>query len=355
MANQVTASRVALLLECTRPFDPAIEHDEREETEAMRYGSCVHEILEGFAKGGPALPPEMQKVAKRWNVELDVEHPLTAWKALQKWMTKKGNPYGESFEIIGTEQSLKMARIGVPCAFDKESHTYGLEPGEWGGTYDLLLQSAQRKVVLDTKTGNWGNFTRPAAMAQMLALALLTDADAVAILHTPRDAAPVIYCEDVSTMQLAGFEGRLDMARERIGDGSMRPGDHCLRCPARGSCPTQDSNLLRQSGALIKAANTTLERGPVEPGAMHMFLQEFDRLAKRAREELRDLVRSGAVVERPDGKVLEMRRVEYETLSKTSVVAGLGKQKGEAMLDKLRKLGCVKSGEREELRAVGEK
>lgn len=323
----------------------------------MRYGSCVHEILERFAKGGPAIPAEMQKVATRWNVELDVEHPLAAWKALQKWMTRKGNPYGESFGIIGTERSLKMGGGvgGEWCGFDKETHTYNLEPNEWGGTYDLLLESSKRRVVLDTKTGNWGNFTQPSQMPQMLALALLTDASAVAILHTLRDAAPVIYCENVSVMQLAGFEGRLDTARARIGDGSMRPGSHCARCPARSSCPTQDSNLLRQSGALIKAANTTLERGPVEPGTMHMFLQEFDRLAKRAREELRDLVRSGATVERPDGKVLEMRRVEYETLSKTSVVVGLGKQKGEAMLDKLRKLGCVRSGEREELRAVGEK
>ena len=358
-ANQVTASRIYLLLECSRPFDPNVETVREEPTEAMRYGSAFHEVLELNAG-----PKDVRAIAKKWGIDATelAQHATRALLYLKKWMAGD-NIWGETFRAVFKEQHL-ATRVSVDaqrvdsreCDFDAETHHYDLQPGEFGGTSDLVVRSSARTIVVDYKTGDFGEFHTPSKIPQMLALALQHHADGVAILHTPRGAMPVMHAETVSGEELGRFVERFELARFRIGDGSLRPGPWCTRCPARESCPAKDGELLTRASSLIKHTISREELGkPVDKGAFHMFLGELARLEKRAREVLKADVKAGEVIARPDGKVLVIREKTVESLSKSSIVEALGKAKGEKEIERLRKLGCVRSDTREELHAVDDK
>jgi hypothetical protein len=371
MGLQLTASKVEDLLHCARPFAEGVEKDPDEPSEAQRYGSAFHTCMQARAEThakGADIPLEdfaIAAIGEKYGVEIDPAHVVAAWAALGGFL-RGANEWGVPFRIASVERPLattiryyRKGRISVtsrPCGFDPETHTYDLRSGEFGGTYDLLLESPSGlKVVLDFKTGDWGTFHSPAELPQLLTLALQTGAEGVAVLHTPREAPPIMYTATLDPEALPTFARRLRAARKRIGDGSLTPGEHCSRCHARSSCPSQDGLLLVRATSLVRAANATLEGPTVSLGAMHMMLGEFDRLARRAREQLRERVRAGEIIQRPDGKILVMREKTVEGLSKSSVIAALGKVKGEAELTRLRKSGCITSSTRDEMHAVDDK
>ncbi len=369
MSKQVTASKTALLLECSRPFADGVETQHEEPSEAMRYGSALHEVLE--------LSPnrkDSERIAKKWgadHAEL-YPHAVRTLACLKKWMAGD-NIFEEVFHVIGreTHRATKLMSENPyygektktrECDFDSEAHTYDLRPGEFGGTDDLVVEShahslthGVRRVVIDYKSGDYGDFHKPSEMPQMLTLALQTQADAVAILHSPREGVPVMYVDAVPSDVLEAFADKLRTAMARIGDGSLRPGPWCQRCSARIGCPAGDADLLKKANALIKVAVTSEEMGrPLDKGRFHVFLQELDRLAKRAKEVLKADVKAGEIIVRPDGQILVLNERSAESLSKASIVRALGKQKGEALIESLRKKGCVSTSTWEELRAVKE-
>lgn len=358
---QVSASKTGLLLACTRPFAPDVKQDERDATEKMTYGSATHEGLECLALGEL---PNYARIAKKWDVK-DVselkKHVQMAWNCLHRWMTSR------ALKIVGVERPMATRIYKVKggglrvqtrfCEFDADTHTYDLKPGEFGGTYDLLLEDKNHNlIVLDTKTGDWGDFCNPGSWPQLLTLGVQANGNVkeLAILHTPREGVPVVYSDPVTGDQLAQHAKALKKALARIGDGSLTPGTHCVRCPARSSCPSQDGLLLVRATSLVKAANVALEKSTPSPGAMHMFLAEFKRLAERAHAELKARVVAGDVIQRPDGKVLVLRHKSVEGLSKSSIVKALGKKDGEKMIAKLRKMKCTEVSERDEMWAVDE-
>ncbi len=359
MGKQITASKTPLLLNCSRPFDPSVEHSEEEPSEPARYGSAFHEVLELSAPKADA-----KAIAERWEVDPKelYPHAVRTLAFLKKWLAGD-NIYEEVFTVVGRETHratlLGKTRNSVPetreCGFEAEGHTYDLRPGELGGTDDLVVTSDKRRVVIDYKTGDWGEFHKPATMPQMLTLAIQTNADCVAVLHSPREGLPVMFVDEVSPALLRDFAGHLRRAMRRIGDGSLRPGPWCSRCPARVGCPAGDADLLKKANALIKVACSSEEMGrPLNKGQFHMFLQQLDRLAKRAREILREDIRGGEIIVRPDGQVLVLRPKSKENLSKSSIVAALGKQKGEAQIERLRQAGCITVSSWEEIHAVKE-
>ncbi len=374
MGKQVTASKTPLLLQCSRPFaaDTDIEYDEP--SEPARYGSAFHEVLELNAPRADA-----KEIAAKYDVDHKelYPHAVRTLAFLKKWLAGD-NVYGEVFTVVGRETHratlLRVFKDAMGsslepttrvCDFDADTHTYDLRPGEFGGTDDLVVESyeagnqrhglAKRRIVIDYKSGDWGEFHKPSEMAQMLTLALQTDADAVAILHSPREGVPVMFCDDVSPEELSNYAKKLRGAMRRIGDGSLRPGALCNRCDARIGCPAGDADLLKKANALIKVAVTKEEMGvPLNKGQFHMFLQQLERLAKRAREVLREDIRNGEIIVRPDGQVLVLRPKSKENLSKSSIVAALGKQKGEAQIKRLRDAGCITSSSWDEIHAVKE-
>ncbi len=372
--SQVTASKTSLLLNCTRPFDPSVERTHEEPTDDMKYGSAFHEVLELNA-----TPADCKAIAAKWGVSDAValyKHAVLTLACLKKWLDGD-NYWKEKFRVVSreTHRATRIPPRGIGggylgvitrvCDFDKETHTYDLRKGEFGGTDDLVVESSitdyerhtmrLRRVVIDYKSGDWGTYHTPKDLPQMMTLALQTNADAVAILHSPREGIPVMHVDDVSAAELSAFAKRLKKQMARIGDGTLRPGEHCKRCPAKVGCPARDADLLQKANAIIKVAVSSEEMAqPLDKGRFHVFLQELGRLEKRAREVLKADVKAGEVIVRPDGQVLVIRTAEYETLSKASVIRALGKSKGEKVIADLRKKGCVPTETRESLWAVKE-
>lgn len=367
MGLQVTASKVGLLLECSRPFASETKVEREEVGEAAKYGSALHEVLYLGRKA------DVDAIAAKWGVEEHATelhaHAVRVLAFLRKWMGGD-NPYGLTFHTVSKE-THRAARWypgtwpkdgwrikSAPVAFDEETHTYQLgNEWEFGGTEDIVLVSEGEDmvVVVDYKSGDWGDFHTPSGLPQMLTLAEMVGASHVAILHAPRMAPPTMYVEEVTDDIREAFGAKMRAALGRIGDGSLRPGAWCNRCPARESCPAKDGELLvRASSMIARAVKSEELQRPVDKGAFHLFLQELDRLAKRGREELRNAVRAGEVIARPDGKVLVMRMKEVEGLSKASIIRALGKERGGMLIAELRALGCVTTETREELHAVNE-
>ncbi len=374
MTKQVSASKTPLVLQCGRPFADDTEIEEDPPGEPARYGSAFHEVLELNA---PRV--DAKEIATRFEVDVKelYPHAVRTLSFLKKWLAGD-NVYKEEFTVVGreTHRATKLVRtnhqiiaVTRECNFDPETHTYDLEPGEFGGTDDLVVEAAGngadgdysrgRRLVVDYKSGDWGAFHKPSELAQMLTLGLQTEADGVAILHSPREGIPIMYCDDVSMQEFQNYAVKLKKAMSRIGDGFLRTGPECARCPAKNGCPAGDADLLKKANALIKVAVTKEEMGlPLNKGQFHMFLQQLDRLSKRAREVLREEIREGAktgnYIVRPDGLILILKQKSKENLSKSSIVAALGKQKGEQMIESLRKKNCITTSTWDEIHAVKE-
>ena len=365
MGLQDTASKTALLLECTWPFEESTRITQEPPSEAMRYGSAFHKIFEQRFR---QQHRDYVGVAAQYGVDPAAlqNHTMIAYNYLLAWL-EGDNVWDETFPHIRVIEQPCAASLTAhpsaylctprPCEFEEETHTYDLLPGEFGGTPDLVVQSdGGMRVVIDYKTGDWGTYHSPANNPQLLSLALMTDADAVAILHTPRDGVPVMYAEATSYKDKIAFAKRRAEAMSRIGGGFLRPGPHCTDCPAREGCPTRAEEILVRSASLVRTATNGGAMLPaVDVGTLHLLLQRLDTLRDTARHEMRELVRRGEIIARPDGKILVLKEKKYETLSKASIIRALGKSAGEALITELREKGCIEEGVREELWAVNDK
>lgn len=273
-----------------------------------------------------------------------------AWPHLTRWLADEG------LSIVSVEKSLATDLRGPvrECVFHEEGHIYETVEGEIAGTYDLLAAGGDRLVVLDYKTGDWGNWLYPSKLPQLLTLALMTDATEVAVMHAPRDLPPVIYCEPLEGDAIELHRTALNYAMGRINDGSLRPGPECAYCPAKISCPAKDSSLVKRGTALVHSYVEGGLRADVSLGDAHLFLQEFARLEKRLRETIKDRVMAGEEIYRRDGKKLRMVDKNYRNLSMASIIRALGKEEGEKLIAELEEKRCVESGTRKELHAVKE-
>jgi len=102
---------------------------------------------------------------------------------------------------------------------------------------------------------------------------------------------------------------------------------------------------------LLQSAPMAMSHTAIDKGHFHLLLSEFDKLQKQARAQLREEVRGGAIIERPDGKVLELVMKNVERLSKKSIIEAYGKVRGEEVLQRLRDDGALSEVPQEELRA----
>jgi hypothetical protein len=239
----------------------------------------------------------------------------------------------------------------MPTRFDVETHTYHLAPSQMGGTSDIVLSNWDQRLVADYKTGEGKDFSNPKT-GQMLTLAIAEDAAEIAIVHSPRAGIPVVYAAPVTTDEKEAHRKKLRIALQKIGDGSLRPGPECKYCPARLGCPAHYEELARKTWALVKTlAPLPVSQIEVDLGRFHQLWPGLERLAKVVREDIRERVKAGEVIERPDGKTLAVNTVTREVLSKTSILEAMGKKRGEKMLESLRQAGAITTTTYEELRA----
>lgn len=317
------------------------------------------------------------------------EHVSVSHAELTRWLSK--NEFKLDFSAIQKKGELLIEKAVAlkPLLHGRfidghdENHRYKVQEGEQPGTLDYAIvpskHDLKKKVpllVLDHKTGE-EDFSRPLDKAQLLSLAAAmlrltgTEEAIVGVLHARRRGMPKVYADRVKLKELRSYEGRIQTALARIGDGSMRPGIWCGRCPARDVCPTRDAELLNKAGdvltgltaaggalskeglvandlpspsGLVKAPAFALSRDK-KLGILYEITKKAEALIGRVRAEIKSeiIASKGAVMpETPSGEYLVVREYVKESLSKTSVTEAYGKIQGERMLNKLREAGAIK-------------
>ncbi len=399
MGIQPSASVTGLLLLCQRPFDPEIEIEPVEPSESARYGSAWHWVTaECFRRPkmgtkGSAYVKTVDYAVTRWEIKPAAEelarHVRSSLQVLHNWLKR------EKLEVVEVEKSYsynpttsKLRETDAP----DEDHRYPLKPGEIGLTLDLYAYSPSRVVVIDHKTGwhdgDWYiegegvSFALPHKLPQMktvgTALSRNTRAGVdgkgsayrgrpmhVGIFHADRRGLPMMHHEELEIGEMAAHDKALAQAIARVGDKSLRPGPHCVRCPARVDCPAQAADLLGEGATALMSAAMVLGEEPVDTrgmlalprgsesvekraSALWKLLKRFEVIKKAGHEEIRRLVKRGGLVE-VDGQVLELREESFEMLSKASIYRALGRTEGDKLIKRLRAKGVVEQSTREKL------
>jgi hypothetical protein len=369
MGIQISASNSDLFLNCQRPFDPEVELDARESTDAMNYGSAFAEIMAKArsSKGLIRWSEIVSGAIARWGITGDdvgniMVHVQRAFAYWSSWVSG-ANPLKKKFTIVRVETPMAtfLGEDSVTTRetkLDLETHSYDLDANEIAGTPDVCLATDGKspvRVVLDDKTGEDRAllYASPASMGQLRTLALMTDATHVAVFHSPRSGgSDDIYLDPISPKELAEHHAALRKALARVGDGSMRPGPWCNRCPAKLTCPTQYGELAVHTGALVKklaGGGAVQLKDGIDRGLFIQTWSQIAKLAELARDQIKEEVRAGAVYETPDGKTLELSTKSRENISLKSIREAFGKA-GEEELERLRKAGAIKKIEWEEMR-----
>ena len=376
MGVQPSASRTELLLACPRPFDPDTQSDPDLSGEPARYGSAFHACLATCLSWSPkgkkpfektaAYAREIDRAAKTFDVKGAREelagHVKSSVKVFRNWLTReklKVTQVEKAFAV--RPQASGSCTVRTVPAHD-EDHRYKVDEGEVPCTIDLIATSANRRrvVVVDHKTGGGDTeeFARPLLVPQMRTLGLVARQaqPELGIFHADRRGLPAMYAEPYESHDQKAHAKALYGALKRIGTGFLRTGPQCERCKAKDTCPAKAAELLGESTTVLIESANTLAVEPIDPkgllsprgltfeeraGALYDLLKRFRKLEKAASDEIKRLVKAGAIIETRRGEVLAVQTQTYETLSKKSVLAALGKVAGERELKRLRVKGAI--------------
>ena len=382
---QPSASRTETLLQCSYPF--SYKEDDREGevvSEPARYGSAFHELIAKLILGQTARwESAVTAAGKKWKLPpsslRDLPSHVKSSHLLLDGFLKGKNPWRRNFlrgkPTMDVEGSYALTlkkegkrlqgavrRISSPTV---DAHRYeDLSPGEMAGTTDLIIDD----FVLDHKTGSSESFANPSAKAQLKTLGLIplfqkNKVPILGVLHADRRTLPEIYVDEGDRGELEAHAVSLERSLGKVGDGSLRPGPWCARCPMREVCPAQHAELLKRSSEIVGASmgiKPFLENddkrlmAASDIGRIHQMKAELKRLMEVLDQEVRDWVEEHPddLVVRPDGKELEFVDRTYERLSKAAFVEKMGTVKAEREFQRLRKLGVLTKVERRELHAV---
>lgn len=386
MGVQPSASRTELLLACPRPFDLDTKADDDLPGESARYGSAFHQVIAACLRPSKGKKPlertaayarEVDRAADAFDVRAAREelagHIKGSVKVLRNWLEREKLTVAEievAYAVRPQAGGKWTVREIEP--FD-DDHRYDVDDGELPCTVDLIARSSNRRrtVVLDHKTGAWAteNFALPVRLPQMRTLGLIPQGKGdteIGIFHADRLGLPALYAEPYEPRDQKTHALALYKALQRIGHGFLRPGDQCEHCKARGTCPAKAAELIAESTTVLVESTNRLAVEPVDPkgllappedgltveeraGALYDVLKRFRKLEKAASEEIKRLVREGAVIETREGKVLGIQTQRFETVSKKSILAAFGKVKGEKELRRLRAAGALHESKREML------
>lgn len=382
MGIQASASNTDRLFQCPRPFDPDlwIDWEQNAPEEPALWGRAGHLYLaDGVVKlAGGSLTASEALSRHGLPASPGMEMELASWRgaamaALTGFMGGK-NPWDANYEIEICEQPHRFnfdspTPEAEPCGFEEAGHLYTLDDPkkEIGLTPDYVLKLARgegpRRVVVDLKTGNRPEpkYTTPELMGQMLTLGMGFRADAIAILHAPRDGrTPAVHATTVAPEDLKGHRERLRGALALVGSGFMRTGPECQWCAARHDCPAQVADRIEKTRALMVAAGGvvargvatgTLTQGVEDLGAFIEGSRKLEKLMKEAREEIGERVRAGEVAEDSDGRVYRLVGKKRRQISFKSIEKALGRVRGDKEIERLDLLGCIDVVEYEELTA----
>lgn len=377
MNHWASASWAWLLLHCSFPWDKHIDRDEA--GEPARYGSAFHEGIARLLRGERIPAPWLKRNVARWGLKSDAAEELRihireSHAYFSQWLRGRNE-----FGIVWPERTAQIEKavaltplVGArSIALPDEEHRYhGLKPYEIPGTFDYV-NTHQTLIVVDHKTGESEDFSQPETKPQLLILGAAMmrlsrrKECIVAVHHTRRRGLPKMYAEKITLADVAPFEKQLQNALARIGDGSLRPGTWCERCPGAAVCPARDGALLDRAGDVLTGltaaggalstqglspndvAIATVSKTAITPEHKLGVLYEIARLAERMNRRIRDELRAhllanpGILPETPSGEYLVIREYDRETISKSSILEAFGKVGGERELKRLREAGAV--------------
>jgi hypothetical protein len=364
---QPTMSKTDRLLACAFPWGREVAAEE-DVGQPARFGSAFHELM--AMRKSPSRRT-IAKIAAKWTRDGDVDRNelearfLAAKPVLDGWLAGE-NPWNIDFRRWAVEHEIGLAynyendtarRIALP----DEHHIYNdARPNELPGAADIFAQErhivriSSTILILDHKSG----FTvpQPCESGQLKSLALaacrLTGAKRAIIgfPHAPSDSSPIILADELIGDELDAHRDALRDAFARIGDGSLKPGEHCKWCPALPICPAHTSALAEMRGdSSVLATAEDVGRAHQRLTQLRSQFKQYDALITA---ELRAWVRKNGAAPRPDGGTVDLVERSYESLSKSSIVRALGPIRGGREIRRLEKLGCVEESKRVELRKI---
>jgi hypothetical protein len=343
---------------------------EGDTSEAAEYGTAFHAYMATLLSGGEVAIKDDGMRA----------HVAEAHRCLSRWLEVNG--YG--FHTPQVEVAFALRRPEPTVAWSSrvisgptaEGHVYeDVAEGEVPGTADLVEVPPEPGpiLILDHKTGTWGDYSHPEKLPQLLhlgvAACLVHGADSFipAILHAPVNGIPLVYEGpriQLDSPEVESFLTRLARQLARVGDGSMRPGKWCRYCPARSQCPAKTGELLKQAGDLVEKANlvgselvlvgnSNMLSAEERMGRLHLLQTRFRELDRKATEEIKRAMKEDSTLEpvRPDGKKLVLSTQTRTSLSQAGIKRAYGKVKGDEIIAKLTADGAIESYEVEVLNA----
>ncbi len=361
-----TASKTDRFLGCSYPWGKP--QTDNEVGLPARFGSAFHAVLESKLRGkrGRDATSILKTIAAKFDVDAKAvgERVDAALPILRAWLLGE-NPWKICFadkktwrlsyeETIAYNIETGEARRCDPPTSD--THEYrDRQPHEIPGAIDLLGVGVYRQrsyvLVLDHKSGF--DVGSPMESGQLKTLALsaarLYDADfaIVGFMHAPAGMTPTIYADTFDADDLNRHASNLLEAENRRNSGFIRPDFYCRYCQTFSACPVNQPALIElRSGKSLQTAE--------DVGAAHQKLQEmskrFSSMADVIDSEIRSWIRQHGGAVRPDGREVDFVDRPFTNLSQASIIRALGKLEGGRMIEKLRRLGCIESGERKELR-----
>lgn len=329
-----------------------------------RYGSAFHEAMASVLVDTKE-PVKWKALAKKWGVEGDVDaaalkaHVKRAKEVLVAWL-RGGNPWKVDLAKrakFRAEQSvawnaLKKTARGIKGP-QGVAHIYeGISADEFPGSGDLVIDEIETKkdcpdlIVLDHKSGE-GYIALPHTSGQMRSLGLAfgkrvgAKRIAAVIFHAPREdsVAPTIYADEFEREELKAHASELKRAWQRIGDGTLRPGDHCSRCIAQSICPA-----WRNALAKMETASTEIELTPERVGQLQLLTSQAIALAEKIRrDQLRPWLEKGGIGEREDGKLVVLKPKKVRNLSMASIERALGPAEAAKKIAELDAQGLIET------------
>jgi len=380
-----------LLLECSYAF--SLDFMNRTSGEPARFGSGYHDLIAAKLQG---ITLDTKVVAKKWGAGDSADGDLKpeeleslvaqSFPTLHAWLMGKNEfktPFidakGKALKgrkiLLEEAVALRPGKAGRFIDGHNKNHEYeDLEDGEIPGTLDLadIPSGPTAKgpvLIMDHKTGESEEFHNPLEKAQLRSLAAAvmratgTKEAIVAVNHARRRGLAKIYADKVTLKELKTYEASLATSMGRIGDGSMRPGPWCNRCPAKTMCPARDSNLLETAGNVLTgltaaggalsaegltANDVVVARGggsltrEEKLGVFYEVICMAEAIAKRGREELRSeiIASKGRLLPPIKNGYLMVREYEKEGIGKKSILDAMGKIAGGREIERLRKAGA---------------
>jgi hypothetical protein len=369
---QPTASKTDRFLACAYPWGKTVIA-EGEVDAAARFGSAFHEGLALHLANGPAgYTKNAAKFGSDINPQAVEDRVRNAFTVVSAWLGGE-NPWGINFTRWGLHIEQAFAyniETGEArwCDAPDESHEYiDRQENELPGTADIIGFGAFRRngsktsqkgarnfiLILDHKSGWAVGSPRESGQLRSLALAGCrlygVDRAIVAFLHAPADMAPTVYADTLDAAELNDHATALKAALERVKEGWIKPGPHCKWCQAFTICPTNAKALLDIRGM---SAMQTAEDVGLAHARLTDFRRRFADIDAVIDAEIRAWVAKNGAALRPDGFGVDFVERDYTNLSQASIVRALGKLEGGKMIARLKKLGCIETSTRRELRVI---